>query len=484
MDNANEQKWFVYIGDHHEGPFSVDEIKQKISDAVITTEQYIWCEGMADWLPMLDLPEFKSLAAAPVAFSAPAKKATTTAPAATKAAGRLTMTLVSSGVKKKSRTKLLIGLFAVVSLGAVVYSFGLVEKNTQEKAIASLIQAAEPVIELLADKIPALSELLSPIPPMDDVRPDDYNILKSVAKLKLTNMPKIDVVQKITSPTKPTLVISSNLPDNVSLEVYLVGRSDTLLNVTSFFLKKAAIIQKKIALVPNISDGGNQPIPKGEYVVMITEAKLDLQQPQIKSILQMFPDKDFSAPGVPPEKRKIVFTKSLFLGGIKDANYSERLKTYHESLIKKATQELNEIKVYSGSLRSQYNLTNNQFNELKKQKNPKSKKKLWDPFHKKWEEFGIQLLQAFQSWSPAALEKDFIHGRLYQKLQDAGVKVIKVHQAQDNASKKQGKLSPEEESAINQLTAEANAAVDLLSSELEPIIQNPVTDQGLPRRSN
>src|SRR5262245_28590155 len=29
MDTSSEKKWFVYVGDHHEGPFSLTDIKGK-----------------------------------------------------------------------------------------------------------------------------------------------------------------------------------------------------------------------------------------------------------------------------------------------------------------------------------------------------------------------------------------------------------------------------------------------------------------------
>ena len=61
VDNLNEKKWFVYVGDHHEGPFSPREIQGKVDSGEMTSAQYIWSEGMDDWQPMSQVPDFEVL---------------------------------------------------------------------------------------------------------------------------------------------------------------------------------------------------------------------------------------------------------------------------------------------------------------------------------------------------------------------------------------------------------------------------------------
>ena len=65
MDGTNEKKWFVYMGDHHEGPFSLPEIEAKMGQSLVTSESYVWCEGMPDWKVMKDLSDFAALVAPP-----------------------------------------------------------------------------------------------------------------------------------------------------------------------------------------------------------------------------------------------------------------------------------------------------------------------------------------------------------------------------------------------------------------------------------
>ena len=492
MDNANEQKWFVYIGDKHEGPFSVSDISQKIKEGTLTTEQYVWCEGMADWLPMLEVPDFKSLGSAPAAKPVPAAsaKSTATKSATTsttkKTATKQSVTLKGGGSGLRSRMKVLLGLFLIVALGGVAFSLGLIEKSSQDKLIASVMNLAEPALDFLSEKVPAISSYLSPIPPIEDVKPDDLKAMKATAKTNPEAGLQFYVALKTGNLIKPTLVIATNLPDGAVLDVFFSGNPARLLNTLSYSLKKPAIVQNKIAVISNIADPTGSPIPRGEYKLSITDVKPELQPAPVKSLLATLPKASAvfiqGIGGSETDIRKIAFTKKIFLGGSDDANFAEKIKTYHEELTKKSTKEVGEVKMYFDSLVSQFNLTNNQFSELKKQKNPKSRRKLWDPFHQKWEKFGIQLLQTFQSWSPPVLEKDFIQGRLYMILQETGAKVIKHHQTQDKIAKKNLKISAEEDRELNEGLASAQNALSLLQSKLDQILKEPSTPEGLPRR--
>ena len=64
MDGFTEKKWFVYVGDHHEGPFSLEDIQGKIGAGVVSTTSFVWAEGMADWKGMTEVPDFESVLSA------------------------------------------------------------------------------------------------------------------------------------------------------------------------------------------------------------------------------------------------------------------------------------------------------------------------------------------------------------------------------------------------------------------------------------
>ncbi len=54
----DEKKWFLYVVDHHEGPFSLVDIRDLLEQGKTTTEAFVWREGMDDWTPMASLPDF------------------------------------------------------------------------------------------------------------------------------------------------------------------------------------------------------------------------------------------------------------------------------------------------------------------------------------------------------------------------------------------------------------------------------------------
>lgn len=54
-----EKHWFIFRGDHHLGPFSFEEILDKVKLAEIDDDVLTWCEGNQDWLPVLEQPAIK-----------------------------------------------------------------------------------------------------------------------------------------------------------------------------------------------------------------------------------------------------------------------------------------------------------------------------------------------------------------------------------------------------------------------------------------
>ena len=61
MDGFTEKKWFIYLGDHHEGPFSLEEIQAKMGQGQFTPTNFVWAEGMSDWKMMTEVEAFGSI---------------------------------------------------------------------------------------------------------------------------------------------------------------------------------------------------------------------------------------------------------------------------------------------------------------------------------------------------------------------------------------------------------------------------------------
>jgi|GEM_PF-6317403 len=71
-----EEEWYVSLDGDQEGPFTLDEAKQWVSDRRPDDELYCWCEGFDDWLPVEKVSHFRTLRADPVDPRAPTAMAT------------------------------------------------------------------------------------------------------------------------------------------------------------------------------------------------------------------------------------------------------------------------------------------------------------------------------------------------------------------------------------------------------------------------
>ena len=71
MEGFHDNKWFVYVNDHHEGPFSMADLQSKLASGEVRREQYVWAEGMPDWLMMTAVRELDALMAGTAPSEAP-----------------------------------------------------------------------------------------------------------------------------------------------------------------------------------------------------------------------------------------------------------------------------------------------------------------------------------------------------------------------------------------------------------------------------
>lgn len=55
---SEEQKvWFVYLTDHHEGPFSFQEVAEKHAQGLVSAQTLAWKDGMPEWVAIESIPE-------------------------------------------------------------------------------------------------------------------------------------------------------------------------------------------------------------------------------------------------------------------------------------------------------------------------------------------------------------------------------------------------------------------------------------------
>lgn len=58
---SDEQKiWFIYLTDHHEGPFTAEEIAEKAKAGLVNGQSLAWKDGMPEWVAAETIPELAS----------------------------------------------------------------------------------------------------------------------------------------------------------------------------------------------------------------------------------------------------------------------------------------------------------------------------------------------------------------------------------------------------------------------------------------
>lgn len=63
---SDQQKiWFIYLTDHHEGPFTPAEVADKIGQGAVTPQSLGWKDGMPEWVPIESIPELSAALSAP-----------------------------------------------------------------------------------------------------------------------------------------------------------------------------------------------------------------------------------------------------------------------------------------------------------------------------------------------------------------------------------------------------------------------------------
>ncbi len=74
-----EKIWFIYLTDHHEGPFAAAEIAEKAKAGLVNGQSLAWKDGMPEWVPAETIPELMGAVGAAggiVAEQGPAPNAT------------------------------------------------------------------------------------------------------------------------------------------------------------------------------------------------------------------------------------------------------------------------------------------------------------------------------------------------------------------------------------------------------------------------
>ena len=182
-----------------------------------------------------------------------------------------------------------------------------------------------------------------------------------------------------------------------------------------------------------------------------------------------------------PKNSKILGYKTYFLGGERDSTYLSRLKSYHDSLRKKATEELANIKQYVITLEAQFEATRGKFEPLQKGKINKKQRKDWEIFHTNWAKLQKELHQNIQSWTPEMIKNEFFYGSLFVLTQQAEQGIAQLHEFQNTFFEKPSDPNTVQ-IQIGESTSSVRNALTLLRSKIEETEKTPLSPNGMPRR--
>jgi len=539
MDGITEtpgsKKWFVYLGDHHEGPFSVEDLQSKMSAGALNRESYAWAEGMGDWQMLTDIQELSPLftigagsgggpqaemitldsppeqqtmmAAAPVAqvaevaVSLPSLSPTPSpslSPAPSHSAqiyhAEKTGDLSPSDLKQaravggrpKVNPVLVKLLFGTIFAGGIGMSFvqghfdPLLQSPALKAAWTTMSETTRPYLMIAVDKVPMLGDIISPIPSLDDVSPEEHLELQLAAKAKAeTTGLKAAVALSKLDPLAPSFYVASNLPDGAKFEIHVIGVPDTLLNQLGFSSNSLAVISRRLGKSGVIRFNDGKPVPRGEYLVFLT-ASLE-QPPQAKAQVEAIAPAQ--ARNLPEhlKDRKILSFRQYFLGGARDASYTNRLKEFHDRLRAKANTELTEAKQFAMTLESQLSSTSTKFATLRKGKLSAKQRKAWADFHNQWMQLQGQMDQVFLKWTPESLANEYFYGALYDLTRQVGQSVARVHGFHHGFFT--GSNDPKSfDIQLGEALSQAQNALSILKTKIDQAEKLPPTPNGMPRR--
>lgn len=523
MDSFTEKKWFIYVGDHHEGPFSLEEVQGKIGQGQTSAQSYVWREGMADWKAMAELSDFAPLLSPPPPTVATASTPNLSLEIALNSSPEeaekistdslLTAQLLHSSHEIESKTefkpeddtraietfregatipqraktqpqrpkskslRVLVLLLLMVLGVAFAFTQGYLE--TQLKGLNRFLDSCRPYLVYLIDRVPSLGEWISPLPVLEEVSNDEYEALKSAAlEDPMKFGPRIAVALFRDKGPTPSFYVASRLPDGTQFRVFVIGIGDTLVNQTSFMTQLDVTLNQRLGKTSRIQLPAGKVLARGEYMVYLspTETEPPTVQPLI-ALAQTFPQ---TSSELPKDIRVLGF-KTYFLGGTRDASYTSQLKEYHDKLRMKAADEISEVTQFLTTLESQLNSTSAKFALMKKGKVLPKQRQAWQSFHTDWMKLEGQLDQIFQNLTPESVQNDYFYGSLYQMTHQVVEAVGNVHSFHQSYFTGIPDLKTFE-IQIGEATSSAQTLISLLRAKIGQASSLAPTANGMPRR--
>jgi hypothetical protein len=519
MNTENEKKWFVYVGDHHEGPLSEHEVYQRKQKGQVNQDSYVWREGMADWVLMSQVTDLtQAIEALSAAEPPPSEKPhLELAPSpeesvpAEYAAGGLDDPEFAAGseplldaspaaeakvakihrekiIPKNERAKKIGGkalyiLAGTISVGISILMVALVSLVFTSRTTNIKIHGRiRPIIEKLVEKAPYARSAFRMTPALGDVSSEDMADLENARLAGPETGVRIGVGLSEAEPTRPSFYITTNLPNRTKFEILIIGDPETLLNRLQYSSQLTVTPQYGFGKSEAFLTENGQALPKGDYQVYVFESA---EQPEaIKAVLEKLPSnrtREMAGKDV-PKSAKFIGSRRFFLGGERDDNYLTRLKAFHEAIKEKADKEVIEIKQYAETLAAQHSIVTGAFMKVfRSRKIGAPQKNDWMKTKDTWTKIAEQMDQTVQTWSKETLQNEFFYGKAYEALKNAFLSTRELVKLENSYVSKPADRNAFEIQHGKQLS-ESREALEILKRKVEIVSKAPKTASGLPTR--
>ncbi|MBC7397542.1 MAG: DUF4339 domain-containing protein [Bdellovibrionales bacterium] len=500
MNTENEKKWFVYVGDHHEGPFTPSEVHEKQKQGLVSKESYVWCEGMSDWLMLSEVKdlhiELKKLEQEdrPADRTNPKLERTNTKiilqsensrimdnPMTEKPVKVERSKAASIGKKGKPKSSKLPAILIICMLAVIVLGLGALSLASR-LASDDLHTRLRPLLSRITDQVPALAPAFRLVPNLPDLNQDELHDLEDARLGSPEAGVKIAVASSLNDANRPTFYVSTNLPDRTKFDLYLVGNSETLLNRLQFSAQNTVTTVKGFGKSEVFLAEGGQLIPKGEYRLFLTESADQTEGVKLALPGYVGIRSALKTPPQVPANAHFLVVKTYFLGGPRDETYLTRLKAFHEKIKQTSQRELQELKQYSDTLNMQFSAMTTEFNRIHSAKKPSpGLRAAWKKDAATWGQINGQLDQTIQTWSKETLQNEFFYGKVYELVKNAYESVKSLFQIENNfieGNPDRGGFEIQHGKALS----EAREALELLQTKMELMGKAPATPSGIPTR--
>lgn len=407
MNHLTDKKWFVYFGDHHEGPFSINDIQILLNQSKISKMTLVWKDGMPSWKSIIDLVEFAPI----LQPAAPARPVVSAISQGTTFGIPQSSNLSIGGKVTKRLILTLIGLCAFAG-GGFYY-------------LTRMSSGIELAIEL-SQRLPSLTPWIAPLPRIADVLPEDYSKLWRTVAAPIAQGRKILVVRSMEDTVKPSFYIATNAADGRNITLSIRSEAGTLVGELSASAEQSVKLERALNRTNAITRQNAENLPMGYYTVFLKE------------------ESKFATP------------LRVFIGGEPGQKYDQSLGDFRKKIKDKAQGELNELNQFYATLRQQYVNSRATYEKLLRSPSGKKVLKEWEQFHLKWFPFQSSLVSATSVWMSKNLEKEYFYFGLYPLVQKICRSVVDVHDAEGVVLRSDSKQKNQAVERFQKANLEAN----------------------------